>query len=57
MPKKTNNGIRVNFIVRKRDNSAFTDEQSKELGERLQSLMKQLGYVIETDESDSSKDK
>jgi|FLOH01.1.fsa_nt_gi hypothetical protein len=50
MEEKTNNGIKVNFIVRKRDGSQFNDEQSKELGERLQSLINQLGYVIEIDE-------
>ena len=44
-----NNGIKVNFIVRKRNNSEFTDEQSRELGERIQALVKQLGYVIEVE--------
>jgi len=53
-----NNGIKVSFIVRKRDTSEFTDEQSKELGERLQALINQLGYVIsvETDENEPDKD-
>ena len=49
MSEKENNGIRVNFIVCKRDNSAFKDEESKELGERLQALIHQLGYAIALD--------
>jgi len=42
-----NNRIHVDFYIRKRDSSEFKDEQSKEISERIQSAIEQLGYVIE----------
>ncbi len=40
------NTIHLNGFVQKRDQSDFSDEQSKELAERIQAVVKTLGYVF-----------
>ena len=54
MNEEKNNGIKVNFTLCKRDNSAFNNDQSKELGERIKALIDQLGYVMILDDESNT---
>lgn len=38
------NTIKINAYIQKRDKSEFTDEQQKELSERIESVIRTLGY-------------
>ncbi len=61
MDKQQKNAIKVEFIVQKRDRTDFNDEQSTELGNRISSMVKQMGYEIllpsevDIDEPDTDK--
>lgn len=40
------NTIHINGYIQKRNGSDFTDEQTKELSERIIATIEQLGYVM-----------
>lgn len=48
------NTIHINGFIQKRDKSDFTDEQSKELSERIMATISQLGYVMVTPKDEES---
>jgi len=40
------NTIRLNAYIQKRDRSDFTDEQTLELSQRIEAVVKTLGFVF-----------